>query len=540
MPPMPAARATLSSAAPTRSRRPEHPRRLDAACHHVDQQQRDDPDRHVQQEDPLPAGHVEPRDRHVEAQQHPGAVRRADRHADVRRRALQAEGRGALAPAKQVAGEGHRQRHQRATAEALHHAPADQPGQTVLGTGQPRQAGPGAADDEQQQRDDVQPPRSPQVGAATGQGHGDDVRQQVGVHDPADPPQVRPAAEVGHDRGQRDGHDHQLGAAEQDTEAGDDQRRPRRDRMHPDRLRRRLRDGHRSARSTASRASPRRRACGEQRDAGALPGECVGRGPLDEFGELDERHARDQGRGIRREPGDQPGTRGDEQRQQRREARPRQRPGKDAERHDGHYRSGHGSDPHGEGARIQAQRDAVRGQPSQHAGGDHAGQHHRRQRHEPAAQQRAPRHRSGHQPAGAALLPVLGHGPRGDGGDHQRRGAQPDRQALHGDRQRCRSEGDDGADGDERQEQDHQAERDPQLAHGEPGDDDGLAHRGATAPPPCGRSSSGARLRSASARMPRIDIGRSLAARSAVRASSAGRPPRRRAMWVTSPSSLAG
>ena len=254
----------------------------------------------------------------------------------------------------------------------------------------------------------------------------------------------------------------------------------------------------------------------------------------------DERHARDQNRGIRHEPGDQPCPRGDEQRQQRCHARPRHGPGKDTERHHRHHRGGHRPDTHGVGARLQAQRHAARRQPSEDPGGDHAGQRHGRQRDEPAAQQRAARHRSGHQPAGAALLPVLGDGPRGDGRDHERRGTQADRQALHRDRQGRRSEGDDGADSHECQQQDHEAERDPQLAHGEPGDDDGLAHRGATTPPPSAAASSVARLRSASAWMPRIDSGRSLAARSAVRASSAGRPPRRRAMWVTSPSSLAG
>src|SRR5918995_758910 len=48
-------------------------------------------------------------------------------------------------------------------------------------------------------RDNVQPARAPQVGAATGERHGHDVREQVGVDDPAHPRQVGPAAEVGHD-----------------------------------------------------------------------------------------------------------------------------------------------------------------------------------------------------------------------------------------------------------------------------------------------------------------------------------------------------
>jgi hypothetical protein len=50
---------------------------------------------------------------------------------------------------------------------------------------------------------------------AAGQRHGDHVGQQVGVDDPAGACQILPAAEVGHDRRQRDGHHHQLGAAEQ-------------------------------------------------------------------------------------------------------------------------------------------------------------------------------------------------------------------------------------------------------------------------------------------------------------------------------------
>ena len=46
----------LTSSAPTRSMPARRARRLDAAGHDVDQQQRDDPGRHVQEEDPLPAG----------------------------------------------------------------------------------------------------------------------------------------------------------------------------------------------------------------------------------------------------------------------------------------------------------------------------------------------------------------------------------------------------------------------------------------------------------------------------------------------------
>ncbi len=98
--------------------------------------------------------------------------------------------------------------------------------------GEPRQPGAGAADDEQEQRDDIQAPGSPQVGAAAGQRHGDHVCQQVGVDDPAHPREVCPAAEVGDDGREGDRDHHQLGAAEEHAEAGDDQRGPRRDGVH--------------------------------------------------------------------------------------------------------------------------------------------------------------------------------------------------------------------------------------------------------------------------------------------------------------------
>ena len=140
----------------------------------------------------------------------------------------------------------------------------------VSGPAARAQAGAQAADAEQRQGDHVEAARAPQVGRAAGQRHGHDVGQQVRVHDPRGARQAGPAAEVGHDRGQGDGHHHQLDAAQEHAQRGDHQHRPGSGRVQPQgRLiaHRSARPSAAMARISATRGYNQRAAAGAQRVA---------------------------------------------------------------------------------------------------------------------------------------------------------------------------------------------------------------------------------------------------------------------------------
>ena len=115
------------------------PGRLDRARHDVDGQQHDDRDRHVEQEDPLPAGDRQSGNRKAHVEEDPRSISGADSHADECGRALEAQGGGACATLEEVGSQAHRERHQRAAAESLDHAGGDQPVDADLWTCQSRE-----------------------------------------------------------------------------------------------------------------------------------------------------------------------------------------------------------------------------------------------------------------------------------------------------------------------------------------------------------------------------------------------------------------
>ena len=87
----------------------------------------DDRDGHVEEEDPLPGARSRPGIGRVEVEEHPGDIDGADRHPDEDGGPLDAERDGAGAPRKEVAGQRHRERNQRAAPKALDHPRGDQP-----------------------------------------------------------------------------------------------------------------------------------------------------------------------------------------------------------------------------------------------------------------------------------------------------------------------------------------------------------------------------------------------------------------------------
>ena len=164
-------------------------------------------------------------------------------------------------------------------------------------------------------------------------------------------------------------------------------------------------------------------------------------------------------------------------------------------------------------------------QPSERRGRHQADERYARHRNEPPDEHGAATDRAGHEPAGTPEDALAGERAGRDRGPDDDGCRQPDREPRHRGGCRRRDERHQGPDADVRREQREQPKADPQLSHGEPGDDAGLAHAGLGARR--GRSAASAARIAASASMPRCDSERPAASRADIGAMSSTRPPRR-------------
>ena len=235
----PATRASPYVAAPTTSTRPARcgVSQSGAAAHAQDD--RADPDRDVQVEDPAPRGLDDGRDRpaqpcrgddllRVDRREDGGPDDGPGGHSEEGQGADDAECPRARGTTEQVRRRGGPDRHEHASADRLDEPSRDE---LVEGLGGTRQGGPDREDDEGAHQ---QPSRAPQVGQPSGHRHRQDVDEEVAVDDPARLAQLDPCGatgrvgQVGQDRWQGDRRDDELEAGQEDTRPDDgEQHEPR-------------------------------------------------------------------------------------------------------------------------------------------------------------------------------------------------------------------------------------------------------------------------------------------------------------------------
>ena len=215
--------------------------RLPAARRGPSDQQRDDPDRDIEIEDPAPGrgervgerrvgGDPEPEQAALDVQ--PAEDRRAEerprRHPQERQRADDAKRSRPVIALEQVRRGRRPDRDKHPAADPLDHPTEDQ---LVHRLGPARHQRPG---DEHDQRRQEELPGAPDVGDPPRERHRDDVGEQVAVDDPAGVAELREGGlaelirggEVAQDRRQGRRGDHQLEPREEDPDAEDGEEAP--------------------------------------------------------------------------------------------------------------------------------------------------------------------------------------------------------------------------------------------------------------------------------------------------------------------------
>ena len=245
-------------------------RRIPAGRCRPSDDERDQADRHVDEEDPAPRRreHVLPRSSEtgalegvlgVERGEDRGPDERADGHAEEGQRADDPERSWSARAVVEVGGSGRPDGYQHAAAERL-----DQPGgdELVEALGEPGQH---RADDEDGQRT-MNGRRAPHRSVEpAGQRHREDVHEQVAVDDPARLAELDPGGTAGgvgqviEDRWQGDGRDHQLEAGQEHARPEHDEQHEGRPAIHAAECRRRRKAARgRSLRGTPRLTPPRR------------------------------------------------------------------------------------------------------------------------------------------------------------------------------------------------------------------------------------------------------------------------------------------